>query len=46
MSDEQVPHAVIQGRRVAMALLITAMVSTVLLAVWLASWWATRPIVF
>lgn len=45
MNDEQVPHTVIQGRRVAMSLLLAAMVTTVLLTVWLISWWATGPVV-
>ncbi|TDV57469.1 hypothetical protein [Actinophytocola oryzae] len=40
-----IPRAVITGRRVAMAGLIIAMVLTVLAVVMLIALWATRPVV-
>jgi hypothetical protein len=42
---QQIPRAVVTGRRVAMALLVTAMVLTALGALWLFADWFTRPAV-
>ena len=42
--SEQIPAAVVTGRRVAMALLVTAIVITALLVVWLVASWSTQPV--
>lgn len=45
MNADSVPRAVANGRRVAVALLLLAMTTTVFLLVWSLMLWATRPIV-
>lgn len=45
MNDDQIPDAVVRGRRVAIALLMTAMGLTLVTIIALVAWWATRPVV-
>jgi len=40
---DQIPGTVISGRKVAMALLVVAMVATVLFVVWTVVLWITAP---
>lgn len=44
MNDE-VPAAVVTGRKVSMALLAAAVLVTALLALWLVAQWFTEPVV-
>jgi hypothetical protein len=43
--NEEIPHSVVSGRRVAMVLLVLAMLITVAAALWLVAVWATQPVV-
>ncbi|HEX9337477.1 MAG TPA: hypothetical protein VF892_16395 [Pseudonocardiaceae bacterium] len=42
--DDDIPHAVVTGRRVAKALLLFATLITLFAAIWLFAAWMTQPI--
>jgi hypothetical protein len=44
VTEETVPKAIVNGRRVAVALLLIAMAGTVTLAILFIAWWMTQPV--
>jgi hypothetical protein len=46
VTEEEIPRAIVNGRRVAITLLLISMAGTAVLAVLLIAWWMTQPVPF
>lgn len=44
MTEETVPKAIVNGRRVAIILLLISMAGTATLAIMFIAWWMTQPV--